>query len=150
MLGSPTFLTFHHTPQKKGRGLELKISTPKNISTYHIPSWGKGKNNTNSSKLREKGWKKGICFWDLHLPHPGCQSQVVKVSGLGFSGSWVGRCDPWYRPRKRTPLRLQHRSKAKYQVNVLLMAENPVNSTVEVKVGSLSIYIYLPCIYDVF
>ena len=59
---------------------------------------------------------------------------------LGFSGSWVGRCDPWYRPRKRTPLRLQHRSKAKYQVNVLLMAENPVNSTVEVKVGSLSIY----------
>ena len=62
-----------------------------------------------------------------------------KSASWGFSGSFR-RCDPWHRPRIKTPLRLQHRSKAKYQVNVLLMAENPVNSPVEVKVGSLSIY----------
>ena len=55
-VGGPTFLTFHHTPKKKGRrGLNWRFSPSKKV---HIPSWGKGKNNTNSSKVREKGWKK--------------------------------------------------------------------------------------------
>ena len=135
-VGGPTFLTFHHTPKKKGGGAWIEDFPPQ--KRYISQVGEKEKTIRILQKCGKKDGKKGICFWDLHLPHPGCQSQVVKVSGFwGFLGFpreirifWVFQgsfrwvvVDPWQRRRKRTPLRLQHRSKAKRQV-----AENPWKS----------------------